>query len=93
MSVPRPVSPGVPAIGEPLAADSINRLLPIACKPVGLTKSAKVALAVLGTMSPHDLANAIAMVAALSMFRLSPLGYRGGRSVRSMTSRYGANPL
>ena len=39
-AVPRPLVPGVPTCGAPLAADSIKRLLPIGCMPSSLMKSA-----------------------------------------------------
>ncbi|MDT4869013.1 hypothetical protein FQZ97_1040200 [compost metagenome] len=38
--VPKPLRPGVPTCGAPLAAVSRNRLLPIASRPAGLMKSA-----------------------------------------------------
>ncbi|MCY1443881.1 hypothetical protein D9M71_603200 [compost metagenome] len=37
---PKPFRPGVPTCGAPLAAVSRNRLLPTACRPAGLMKSA-----------------------------------------------------
>src|ERR1700735_621278 len=40
VSVPRPLVPGVPAWGAPLAADSTKRLLPCGCRPSSLMKSA-----------------------------------------------------
>ncbi|MCY1352677.1 hypothetical protein D9M69_389880 [compost metagenome] len=39
-TVPRPVRPGVPTCGAPLAAVSRNRLPPMASRPAGLMKSA-----------------------------------------------------
>ncbi|MNJ59844.1 hypothetical protein D3C81_1679730 [compost metagenome] len=39
-TTPKPLRPGVPICGAPLAAVSRNRLLPMACRPAGLMKSA-----------------------------------------------------
>ncbi len=40
VTVPRPLVPGVPACGAPLAADSTSRLLPVGCRPSTLMKFA-----------------------------------------------------